>query len=76
VAMQNLTNPMMMKGPTREVYPLGCHEISVAIPEGRTFATARLLAAGVKAYARADGDRVIVAVPTIDLVEVVHITWA
>jgi hypothetical protein len=76
VAMQNLTNPMMMKGPTREIYPLGCQEMSVAIPEGRSFTAARLLVAGVKAYARVDGNRVIVTVPTIDLIEVAHITWA
>ena len=76
VAMQNLANPMMMKGPTREIYPVGRQEVSVAIPEGRSFAAARLLVAGAKAEARVDGGRVIVAAPGIGLVEVVHITWA
>ncbi|MGK9230274.1 family 10 glycosylhydrolase [Inquilinus limosus] len=76
VALQNLTNPMMMKGPTREIHPVGRQEVSVAIPADRSFADARLLVAGAKAEARGDGDRVIVTVPGIDLVEVVHITWA
>lgn len=76
VAMQNLGNPMMMKGPTREIYPVGRQEVSVAIPEGRSFSAARLLVAGAKADARVEGGRVIVTVPRIDLVEVAHITWA
>lgn len=76
VAMQNLSNPMMMKGPTREIYPVGPQKVSAAIPEGRSFAGARLLVAGTKADARVEEGRVIVAVPAIDLVEVVHIAWA
>jgi hypothetical protein len=67
---------MMMKGPTREIYPVGSQEVSVAIPEGRSFAAARLLVSGVKAYSRVDGRRVIVTVPSIDLIEVAHISWA
>jgi hypothetical protein len=76
VALQNLSNPMMMKGPTREIHPVGRQEVSVAIPEGRSFAGARLLVAGTKADARVEEGRVIVTVPGIDLVEVAHITWA
>jgi hypothetical protein len=76
VALQNLTNPMMMKGPTREIYPVGRQEVSVAIPAGRSFAEARLLVAGAKAEARVEAGRVTVTVPGIDLVEAVHITWA
>jgi len=76
VAMQNLSNPMMMKGPTREIYPVGRQEISVAIPKGRSFAGARLLIAGATADARVEEGRVIVTVPGIDLIEVAHIAWA
>lgn len=76
VALQNLTNPMMMKGPTREIYPVGRQEVSVAIPAGRSFAEARLLVAGAKAEARVEAGRVTVTVPGIDLIEAVHITWA
>jgi hypothetical protein len=76
VLLQNLTNPMLMKGPTREIYPVGRQEVSVAIPAGRSFAAARLLVAGETAEAKVEADRVIVTVPTIELVEAVHITWA
>jgi hypothetical protein len=76
VALQNLTNPMMMKGPTREIYPVGRQEVSVAIPADRSFAGARLLVAGKAAEARVEAGRVTVTVPGIDLVEAVHITWA
>lgn len=76
VALQNLTNPMMMKGPTREIYPVGRQEVSVAIPAGRSFAAARLLVAGETAEAKVEVGRVTVTVPSIDLVEAVHITWA
>jgi hypothetical protein len=76
VALQNLTNPMMMKGPTREIYPVGRQEVSVAIPAGRFFAEARLLVAGEAAEARVEAGRVTVTVPGVDLIEAVHITWA
>ena len=76
VAMVNLANPMMMKGPIRETYPTGKLVASVAIPEGRTFAGARLLVAGAKANAKVGDGRVDIEVPAIDLVEVVHVDWA
>ncbi|MFE0757461.1 alpha-amylase family protein [Inquilinus sp. NPDC058860] len=75
VALQNLTNPMMMKGPTREIHPVGRQEVSVAVPAGRSFADARLLVAGAKAEARVEEGRVVVTVPGIDLVEVLHVAW-
>ncbi len=34
VALFNLTNPMMMKGPVREIIPLGGQRLSVALPSG------------------------------------------
>jgi hypothetical protein len=76
VALQNLTNPMLMKGPTREIYPVGRQEVSVAVPAGRSFAGARLLIAAETAEATMEAGRVTVTVPTIDLVEAVQISWA
>jgi hypothetical protein len=67
---------MLMKGPTREIYPVGRQKVSVAVPAGRSFAEARLLVAGETAEATVEAGRVVVTVPTIDLVEAVHITWA
>jgi hypothetical protein len=46
VHLVNLTNPMMMKGPVREVIPLGNQEVSILIPEGRRVSAVRLLVAG------------------------------
>ena len=31
VILHNLTNPMMLKGPTREIYPVGPQQVSVAL---------------------------------------------
>ena len=76
IGLHNLSNPMMKKGPTREVYPVGRQELSIAIPAGKTFAAARLLVAGTAAETKASGDRVTVTVPGIDQLEVVHLTWA
>lgn len=76
VALVNLSNPMMMKGPIREVYPVGRQEVSVAIPEGRSFASATLLVAGAPARAVVVGGRVNVEVPGIELLEVVHLVWS
>jgi hypothetical protein len=75
VVMVNLSNPMMMKGPTREIYPVGQQEVSVAIPQNRTLASARLLVAGQNVEARLDGGRVVLNVPGINLLEVLHIVW-
>ena len=33
--MFNLTNPHMLKGPAREVWPVGPQRVSVALPPGR-----------------------------------------
>jgi hypothetical protein len=75
VLLFNLTNPMMMKGPTRETWPVGRHEVSVALPEGRTGARARLLVADADAAVGVSGGRAVVEVPGIELIEVVHLTW-
>lgn len=76
VVLNNLSNPMMMKGPIREVYPVGQHEVSVALPAGKTLGKARLLVADRDARAKVADGRVIVEVPGIETIEVVHLTWA
>jgi hypothetical protein len=75
VQLFNLTNPMMMKGPTREVYPVGRHSVSVELPKGRSGARARLLVADADAAVGVAGGRAVVEVTGIDLIEVVHLTW-
>ena len=76
VVLNNLSNPMMMKGPIREVYPAGRQEVSIAIPAGKTFGGAELLVAGGNAEARVADGRVTVVVPSISTIEVVYVTWA
>ena len=75
VVLHNLTNPMMLKGPIRAVHPVGRQLISVAIPAGRAFGSARLLVSGREAAATVEGGRVHIEVPGIDQLEVVHLTW-
>lgn len=71
----NLTNPMMMKGPLRETYPVGPLTVTIEVPEGRTPKSARLLVADEDvAFELVDG-RVTVAVPTVETMEVVHLSW-
>jgi hypothetical protein len=75
VLLANLTNPMMMKGPIRETYPVGRQEVSVALPEGRQGAVARLLVAGGEAAVEIRDGRAVVTVPGLDLAEAVRIDW-
>ncbi|MGV0875967.1 alpha-amylase family protein [Martelella sp. FLE1502] len=76
VLLFNLTNPMMFKGPTRSIYPVGPHTVSIAIPKGRSVRDAQLLIAGKTAEYRAAGDTVEVDVPQIDLLETVEVRWS
>ena len=69
----NLTNPMMMKGPIREIIPIGRQLVSVAIP-GKS-ATARLLVSGKVPLTRVGGGRIEVEVPEIATNEVVLIEF-
>ncbi|MGO1077891.1 family 10 glycosylhydrolase [Inquilinus sp. CA228] len=72
----NLTNPMMLKGPVREVLPLGPQRVSIAVPPGRSVAKAALLVAGRQVQAVPQDGRVVIEVPSIDRLEVVHVTWS
>ena len=46
VHLVNLTNPMMMKGPVRELIAVGEQKVRVRLPEGARVRRIRLLAAG------------------------------
>jgi hypothetical protein len=74
--MVNLTNPMMMKGPTRAFHPAGPQRLTVALPQGRRVASARLLVAGSDLPVREEHGRVHLEVPGVELIEVVHLVWA
>ncbi|MFN8094360.1 MAG: beta-galactosidase trimerization domain-containing protein [Vicinamibacteria bacterium] len=56
VHLVNLTNAMMMKGPVREILPLGPQRVRVRLPEGVSAKRVALLAAGSSpAFRHADG---------------------
>ncbi len=48
VHLVNLTNPMMMKGPYRELIPLPDQHVKIQIPAGKKVAKVQLLVAGLK----------------------------
>ncbi len=76
VIMFNLTNPMMLKGPTRDIYPVGAHTVEVDVPAGRTVKSARLMVDGAPVKVETRGNRAIMQVPAIDMLEVVYLEWA
>jgi hypothetical protein len=68
----NLTNPMMLKGPIREVIPISKQTVRIRLPkDGRRVSKARLLVAGSDVPFREEGGAVVVQVPTIELHEAV-----
>ncbi|AJY45895.1 family 10 glycosylhydrolase [Martelella endophytica] len=76
VLLFNLTNPMMFKGPTRSVYPVGRHTVSVVVPEGRSVLGASLLISGEKAEFQVVDGRVEIEVPSIGILETIELRWA
>ena len=68
----NLTNPMMMKGPIRELIPVG-GPVRVRLPKGTEAESVRLLAAGRPATVVRDGTLLAVTVPSVLDHEVVAI---
>jgi hypothetical protein len=75
VHMVNLTNPMMMKGPVRELIPVGSQMVRVRIPEGKRVAGVRLLTLNTTPHFAQRGPWVSVAVPSIELHEIVAVDF-
>jgi hypothetical protein len=76
VHLVNLTNPMMMKGPVREIVPISGQKISLQIPAGRRVRRVHLLVAAREVPYRADGDRIFLETPAVGLQEVVAVDFA
>ena len=72
VALLNLTNPMMMKGPLRQVFPVGPQTVSIAGGNG-VRGKARLLIGGGEVAVAVRHGRLEVVVPRIARMEVVQI---
>jgi hypothetical protein len=65
VHLVNLTNPMMLKGPVRELLPVGEQKVRLRLPDGKQARTVRLLAAGKVVHAEQSGRDVTVTVPSV-----------
>ena len=73
VHLVNLTNPMMMKGPVREVIPLGPQQVEIEIPVGSKVGAVRTLVSKSDAPHRIEGGRIRLVVPSIGLHEVIAV---
>lgn len=76
VHLVNLTNPMMMKGPFREIIPLGPQKVRLRLPEEKKARKVQLLVAGGVPDAQGAGGYVTVTVPAVGVHEVVAIDLA
>jgi hypothetical protein len=73
IHLVNLTNPMMMKGPVRELIPVGQQKVRLRLPDGFRVKTVQLLAANKSPRAERSGPYLNVTVPSILDHEVVAI---
>jgi len=73
VHLVNLTNPMMMKGPMRELIPSGPQTVHIRLPEGTRPRSVRLLAANLNPRVERRNGYLAVTVPSILDHEVVAI---
>ena len=73
IHLVNLTNPMAMKGPYREFFPVGAQKVRVRMPAGLQATSAHLLVAGRSAAMERSGREVLIAVPSVRDHEVVAI---
>jgi hypothetical protein len=64
VHLVNLTNPMMMKGPFRELIPVTA-QVSVNIPQGKKAEGVHLLVSGEKPSFKISENKIILTVPQI-----------
>lgn len=71
VHLVNMTNPMMMRGPVREVIPLSSQKLRIRVPGGRRVTKVHLLAAGTPVPYREENGAIVVEVPSIGVHEVV-----
>jgi hypothetical protein len=76
VHLVNLTNPMTMKGPYRDIVPTGPFTVQLTLPEGARVHGVRLLEADHTVDARRDGTRLLISVPSVALHEIVAVELA
>jgi hypothetical protein len=73
----NLSNPMAMKGPFREIFPVGPLEVEAELPVGVKPSRIHLLTAGANAqWTPAGANRIRLTIPRVELHEVAVIEFA
>jgi hypothetical protein len=73
VHLVNLTNPMMMKGPLRELLPVGEQRVRLRMPEGLKAKSVKLLVAGTTPSVRESSGWLELVVPSVLAHEVVAV---
>jgi hypothetical protein len=81
VHLVNLTNPMMMKGPLREPFPIGPLRARIRLPAGTRASKVHLLTAGTPARVEQDGGSagagtLTVTIPSVEVHEVIAVDLA
>ncbi len=76
VHLVNLTNPMMMKGPLREIIPVPRQQVRILIPNRQHIAKVHLLVAKQEIPYRQDGVTIDLEIPAIELHEVIALDFA
>lgn len=71
----NLTNPMMMKGPIREIIPVGRQKLRILVPKGRRVDRSHLLVAKQEIPHQIVNGHLELEVPSIRLHEVVALDF-
>lgn len=72
----NLTNPMLMKGPVREILPSPPQKVRIRMPAGRRVGKVQLLVSGQTPVVRAENGVVSLEIPSVDVHEVIAIDLA
>jgi hypothetical protein len=65
VHLVNLTNPMMMKGPVRELIPISAQKVRIRLPEGRKAKQVHFLVSSAAPRVQESGGYVTLTVPSI-----------
>jgi len=76
VHLVNLTNPMMMKGPIREIIPIGAQQVSVRIPQAARVTRVQTLVDRKQRQFQIGDGRLNLVVPSIGIHEVVAMDLA
>jgi len=75
VHLVNLTNPMMMKGPVREIIPVANQHVRIQIPDGSHVTRAKLLVAGRPVPFTSNHGLIALDVPSIAVHEVIALDF-